>query len=84
MTEHLVLLDLLRHVPEGYRKILFLRYYVGLPQREVAALLGRKQQSVDRSEKAALKAIKTRLSENMKSPSLPYRARSLGQETTAS
>jgi len=68
MSEHLALLDLLRYVPVGYRKILFLRYYVGLPQREVAALLGRKQQSVDRSEKAALKAIRTRLSESMRNP----------------
>lgn len=59
MTERLTLRDLLILVPEDYRLILFLRYYVGLRQREVANLLGRKQQSVDRSERAALSRLRT-------------------------
>lgn len=70
MIERLVLRDLLVLIPEDYRTILFLRYYVGLTQREVAEILSRKQQSVARSERAALKRLKVLLSKTVvKTPS---------------
>lgn len=40
------------------RQILFLRYYCGYRQREVGEILGRKQQSIYRTEKRILYRLK--------------------------
>ncbi len=51
------------------KQILFLRYAVGLTQQEVADVLGRLQPSVARTERAALRALRTQLSGTIFDPS---------------
>lgn len=55
----LALREIISHLPQEERKIIFLRYYQGLTQSQTAEIIGISQVQVSRKEKKAVNKVKT-------------------------
>lgn len=59
----LALREIISHLPQEERKIIFLRYYKGLTQSQTAEIIGISQVQVSRKEKKAVNKVKTSIME---------------------
>ena len=60
-AEHAALMAELRRLPQRQREVLVLRYWLGLPETEIATTLGIRPGTVKSAASRALSTLETRL-----------------------